>query len=225
MGGIRPGLERGFSMRRTLAVLTVASLGGLLSAGPAIADKIKNPTAVFSGLDKITGRIISFEAAVDETVQFGALQITPRVCYSRPTTEAPNTTSFLEVDEVTFQNDHRRIFSGWMYASSPGLHGIEHAVYDVWLIECKGGTEVIAEPRDVDPADEALKRDQNTARQRRPAQAQPATLPGQNGRIDVLPPRGVPVQPRQPSQRYFPTDEPAVPRPPGRIEFDPLRGR
>ncbi|MCA3512668.1 MAG: DUF2155 domain-containing protein, partial [Rhodobacter sp.] len=55
-----------------------------LLAAPALADKIKNPTAVFSGLDKITGRIISFEAAVDETVQFGSLQLTARVCYSRP---------------------------------------------------------------------------------------------------------------------------------------------
>src|SRR5215831_4811941 len=46
--------------------------------------RIANPTAVFSGLDKITGRIISFDVAINETVQFGALQVTPRVCYSRP---------------------------------------------------------------------------------------------------------------------------------------------
>src|SRR4051794_2122862 len=76
-----------------------------VTAGPARADKIKNPTAIFAGLDKITGRIISFEAAVDETVQFGALQITPRVCYTRPATEPQNTTAFIEVDEVTFSNE------------------------------------------------------------------------------------------------------------------------
>ncbi len=68
--------------------------------GAAWADKIKHPTAVFSGLDKITGRIKSFEVAMDETVQFGTLQITPRVCFSRPTTEAPQTDVFAEVDEV-----------------------------------------------------------------------------------------------------------------------------
>ncbi len=84
-----------------------------------MADKIKNPTAVFSGLDKITGRIVSFEVAVDETVQFGALQLTPRVCYSRPPTEPAKTTAFLEVDEVTLDNKYRRIFTGWMFASSP----------------------------------------------------------------------------------------------------------
>ena len=63
--------------------------------GAAAADKIKNPTAVFSGLDKITGRIVSFEVAIDETVQFGSLQITPRVCYTRPPTEAPQTDTFV----------------------------------------------------------------------------------------------------------------------------------
>ncbi|MBX3536192.1 MAG: DUF2155 domain-containing protein [Chelatococcus sp.] len=115
----------------------------------AKADRIKNPVAVFSGLDKITGRIVSFEAAVDETVQFGALQLTPRACYTRPATETPNTTAFVIVDEVTTaSNERRRLFSGWMYAASPGLHGIEHAVYDIWLTDCKGGTEVIVEPKD-----------------------------------------------------------------------------
>ena len=101
--------------------------------------RIANPQAVFSGLDKITGRIISFDVAINETVQFGALQVTPRVCYSRPPTETPNTDSFVEVDEVTLQGEIKRIFDGWMFAASPGLHAVEHPVYDVWLTDCKGG--------------------------------------------------------------------------------------
>jgi hypothetical protein len=101
--------------------------------------RINNPTAVFSGLDKITGRIISFDVAVNETVQFGALQVTPRVCYSRPPTETPNTDAFVEVDEVTLQGEIKRIFTGWMFAASPGLHAVEHPIYDVWVTNCKGG--------------------------------------------------------------------------------------
>jgi len=100
--------------------------------------RIANPTAVFSGLDKITGRITSFDVAVNETVQFGALQVTPRVCYSRPPTETPQTDSFVEVDEVTLKGEIKRIFTGWMFAASPGLHAVEHPIYDVWLIDCKG---------------------------------------------------------------------------------------
>ena len=103
--------------------------------------RITNPTAVFSGLDKITGRIISFDVAINETVQFGALQVTPRVCYSRPPTETPNTDAFVEVDEVTLQGEIKRIFTGWMFAASPGLHAVEHPIYDVWLTDCKGGAE------------------------------------------------------------------------------------
>lgn len=102
--------------------------------------RIANPTAVFSGLDKITGRIISFDVAINETVQFGALQVTPRVCYSRPPTETPNTDAFIQVDEVTLTGEIKRIFSGWMFAASPGLNAVEHPTYDVWLTECKGGT-------------------------------------------------------------------------------------
>jgi hypothetical protein len=97
---------------------------------------IPNSRAVFSGLDKITGRIISFDAAINETVQFGALQVTARACYTRPPTEATNTDAFVDVDEVTLKGEIKRIFTGWMFASSPGLHAVEHPIYDVWLTDC-----------------------------------------------------------------------------------------
>ncbi len=93
---------------------------------------------MFSGLDKITGRIIAFDVALNETVQFGALQVTPRVCYTRPPTETSNTDAFIEVDEITLQGEIKRIFTGWMFAASPGLHAIEHPIYDIWLADCKG---------------------------------------------------------------------------------------
>ncbi|HEU5020072.1 MAG TPA: DUF2155 domain-containing protein [Pseudolabrys sp.] len=101
--------------------------------------RITNPTAVFEGLDKVTGRITSFDVAINETVQFGALQVTPKACYSRPPTETPQTDAFVAVDEVTLKGKIKRIFTGWMFAASPGLHAVEHPIYDVWLIDCKGG--------------------------------------------------------------------------------------
>jgi hypothetical protein len=100
-------------------------------------EKIDNGRAVFAGLDKITGRTISFDAAIGETVQFGALQVTAKACYTRPPTEPTNTDAFVEVDEVTLQGEIKRIFTGWMFASSPGLHAVEHPVYDVWLTDCE----------------------------------------------------------------------------------------
>ena len=103
---------------------------------PADGTKISQPVATFAGLDKITGRIISFDVYIDETVQFGALQVTPRVCYSRPPTEAPQTDAFVEVDEITLNRKVKRIFTGWMFADSPGLNAVEHPVFDVWLTDC-----------------------------------------------------------------------------------------
>lgn len=121
-------------------------------AAPKVAappQRIKNAVAEFAGIDKITGRIITFDVYVDETVQFGALQVTPRVCYSRPENEEPKTDSFVEVDEITLDRKIRRIFTGWMFAESPGLNAVEHAVYDVWLKACKQKSDV--------PAPEAAK--------------------------------------------------------------------
>jgi hypothetical protein len=139
------------------------------------SQKITNKGALFSGLDKITGRIITFDAAIGETVQFGALQVTPRICYTRPPTETSNTDAFIEVDEVTLQGDVKRIFTGWMFASSPGLHAVEHPIYDVWLTDCKNPA-VAAAP--VEPAAAPAQPARPPAAPKRPPQhTPPGTLP------------------------------------------------
>ncbi|SFI93095.1 hypothetical protein SAMN04515648_2014 [Phyllobacterium sp. CL33Tsu] len=130
---------------RMIGVMATAAAVAATAIAPARADeKITNPIAVFSGLDKITGRITTFDVYIGETVQFGALQLTPRVCYTRPDTEAPKTDTFVEVDEITLDRKIRRIFSGWMFADSPGLNAVEHPVYDVWLKSCKQKSDVPA---------------------------------------------------------------------------------
>jgi len=108
-----------------------------LAAPPAWADKIANPIAVFAGLDKITGTITTFEVPVNGRKRFGALEVAPRVCYSRPITEQPKTTTFVEVEERQHDGKSRRVFTGWMFAESPGLNAVEHPVYDVWLTTCR----------------------------------------------------------------------------------------
>lgn len=135
--------------KRAAYALAASVLIAIAGLSPAKADRINNPVAEFTGVDKITGRIITFDVYIDETVQFGALQVTPRVCYSRPDTEEPKTDLFVEVDEITLDRKIRRIFTGWMFAESPGLNAVEHAVYDVWLNGCKQKSDV--------PAPEAAK--------------------------------------------------------------------
>jgi hypothetical protein len=136
--------------------------------------KIVNSAALFSGLDKITGRIINFDVSIGETVQFGALQLTPRACYTRPPTETSNTDAFVEVDEVTLQGEVRRIFTGWMYASSPGLHAVEHPIYDLWLTDCKGGASAVTAEKPPEPPPPARPRAQPKQQPRPPVQQQPS---------------------------------------------------
>ncbi|MEM7301142.1 MAG: DUF2155 domain-containing protein [Pseudomonadota bacterium] len=129
-------------MVRTFLSLIVIAAGLAGFTAPLQAERISNRVAVFSGIDKITGRIVRFDVYIDETVQFGRLQVTPRICYSRTEDEQPKTTSYLEVDEITLDKKIRRIFTGWMFAASPGLNAIEHAVYDVWLVDCKMDSDI-----------------------------------------------------------------------------------
>ena len=134
--------DRRSPLLRSLFVAGLAGAALLAGAAGAAAERIKNPIAEFAGIDKITGRITTFDVYIDETVQFGALQVTPRVCYSRPKEEEPKTDSFVEVDEITLDRKIQRIFTGWMFAESPGLNAVEHAVYDVWLKGCKQKSDV-----------------------------------------------------------------------------------
>lgn len=120
-----------------LRAVFVGAAVSLMATVPARAARIENAVAVFSGLDKITGRITEFDVYMNETVQFGALQVTPRVCYSRDDSEAQHVDGFVQVDEITLDRHIKRIFSGWMFADSPALNAIEHPIYDVWLKDCK----------------------------------------------------------------------------------------
>jgi hypothetical protein len=180
---------------------------------PAV--KIQNPTAVFAGLDKITGRIIAFDVKLNETMQFGALKVTPRICYTRPTTETAHTDGFVDVDEVTLQGETKRIFTGWMFAGSPGLHAVEHPIYDIWLTNCKGGATVVADTQPAAP---------------RPTQSGPAGSPrpqGQQQRSGAAPagtpPAGAtaattqPRPQRQPAPQQAPDALQPLPPPPGSV--------
>jgi hypothetical protein len=124
------------TVRRGLRPLVIAGLAAIAPSA-AFADRIENQVAVFSALDKVTARISKFEVELGKTVTFGALRVTPRVCYSRPATEEPKTTTFVEVDETQLDGSEKRIFTGWMFAESPGIYGLEHPTYDVWLTECE----------------------------------------------------------------------------------------
>ena len=151
----------------------------VLCATPALAQRIENSVAVFAALDKVTAKISRLEVPLNQTATFGALKVTPRACYSRAPTEPPKTTTFVEVEEMQLDGKEKRIFSGWMFADSPGLNAVEHPVFDVWMTDC-------AQPR--------------TAAQR-PQPAAPGT-PG--ARPLPQQPEPEPFDPDQPRRRRVP---------------------
>jgi hypothetical protein len=119
----------------------------LLSAGamPAQAETI----AVLQGLDKTTARISRIEAPVGASVHFGRLIITVRACVKHSPEEEPESAAFLQIDELHLGENGaapapQRVFSGWMFASSPALSALENPIYDVGVLDCK--TDTTASP-------------------------------------------------------------------------------
>jgi hypothetical protein len=87
-------------------------------------------------LDKVTARTRSVNIYLDRPLTIGRLEITMRYCTSSPPEDPPETNVFLEIDEDK-EGIVERIFTGWMFASSPGIHALEHPVFDVWPMICK----------------------------------------------------------------------------------------
>ena len=124
-------------MRLALAAAALASVAGVAGASGA-AEMTAEPIAVMQGLDKITARISTFDTPVAKPVNFGTLSIVVRDCEKSAPEERPENAAFIEITENRPGEETRRLFSGWMFSSSPALSALEHPVYDVNLLECKG---------------------------------------------------------------------------------------
>jgi hypothetical protein len=108
------------------------AIGAGLAAMPAAAEEV----AVLQGLDKVTARISTVRAPVGLTVRFGSLEIIARTCVKRPPEEPPESAAFLEISDVKQGETPVKVFSGWMFASSPALSALEHPVYDISVVDC-----------------------------------------------------------------------------------------
>jgi hypothetical protein len=120
--------------------LIAAALLATTLARPAGADMTPESVALLEGLDKITARVSKFDAPVGAAVQFGTLAIRVRDCEKSSPEDTPESAAFVEIDETRSGETRNRVFSGWMFASSPALSALEHAVYDVILLDCKAAS-------------------------------------------------------------------------------------
>ncbi|NQV81413.1 MAG: DUF2155 domain-containing protein [Alphaproteobacteria bacterium] len=115
--------------------LAWAAMGLVLAATPVVAQT--RSIAVLRALDKVTARVSTIEAPVGREVRFGTLRILVRRCTKRPPEETPETSMFIEILDLRPRGAPQRVFTGWMFASSPALSAMEHPTYDVWPIDCR----------------------------------------------------------------------------------------
>ncbi len=154
-------MARSLALGLSLFLITTPALSASNAPAAAPTAPVSPPaptgpkSLIMRGLDKITGRATTLVATVGQPVQFATLTITPRYCYSTPQSEPPETVAFLQIDDHRPDQPSRRVFSGWMYGSSPGLNGMQHPLYDVWVITCKavapGETVAIGPVKPVKP--------------------------------------------------------------------------
>jgi hypothetical protein len=88
-------------------------------------------------LDKITQRLREYELDMDQSVRFGIIDVRVRTCIATPPYERPENSAFVQIDETRQGRPKQRIFSGWMFSSTPSLNPLQHPIYDVWVIKCK----------------------------------------------------------------------------------------
>lgn len=129
--------QRPFSYVCFLGALVSAFLLSHTNAARAV-DMIDLPVVKLQSLDKITARTGTFEAHVGSTVKFGSVYIKVQACRKASPIEQPESAAFLQVWEAGADGEQEPewIFSGWMFASSPGLSPMDHPIYDVWVLDC-----------------------------------------------------------------------------------------
>ena len=113
----------------------------LVTAEAQARASVDTTIAKLQSIDKVTARTLTFEVNVGATVKFGSLYIKLQACRKAPDIEEPESAAFMQIWEVSDEDTDREkanwVYSGWMFASSPGLSAMDHPIYDVWVLECK----------------------------------------------------------------------------------------
>lgn len=100
--------------------------------------------AIVEAVDKITAERMRFEVEVGgRPVRFQrTLIFTARACeVSASDEQVGDSIAYLEVSlqprGVVQTAAPRQIFRGWMFASAPAVNGLQHPIYDAWVVGCR----------------------------------------------------------------------------------------
>lgn len=127
--------------RNSALILFIAFIALVMPSVSFARASVDTTIAKLQSIDKVTARTLTFEVNVGSTVKFGSLYIKLQACRKAPDIEEPESAAFIQVWEVSDEGTDREkanwVYSGWMFASSPGLSAMDHPIYDVWVLECK----------------------------------------------------------------------------------------
>lgn len=84
-------------------------------------------------LDKVSGEVTDLPLGVGKTGALGLLKITLNEC--RFPASNPNGDAYARVT-VVYRDKVDPVFRGWLVASAPALHAMDHPRYDVWALRC-----------------------------------------------------------------------------------------
>ncbi len=107
---------------------------------------IDEPVAVLQALDKVTARIRRIPIKVGQDAAFGTLSVKVDACRKAPPEDPPESAAFLEITDKKPSTPPEKVFSGWMFASSPALSAMDHPVYDIWVVDCASDAATAATP-------------------------------------------------------------------------------
>lgn len=107
------------------------------AVGPAYAQ-----SAVIRGLDKITGQARDYAIPIGRSARIGSLEVIARSCDKSAPEEPPEVRIYVEVYDTPAAREgeeavRSEIWHGWLFASSPGLSGLDHPAYDIWAVDCR----------------------------------------------------------------------------------------
>lgn len=131
---------KSYKILKYLAVLLCALI--VIPSEVSAREMTEYPRIRLQSLDKATARTMTFDAKVGNTLKFGPLYIRVKTCKKSSPVDEPESAAFLQVWEVDSKEKAEWVFSGWMFASSPGLSPMDHPIYDVWVLECLGPEDV-----------------------------------------------------------------------------------
>ena len=98
---------------------------------------LKPSQAILIGLDKITAKSLEIVLNLNESKQFGPLEIKILKCGKVKVNNKVDSVAYMQVKDLTKnENEQVFIFNGWTFASNPSLTPFDHAIYDLQLLNC-----------------------------------------------------------------------------------------